>query len=354
MMIRKKLTVLAAAFATFGAFRGATASVATAQATPLAQAAILAEQAAAAGGTTVVGEDGWLYFAPELRHLGVGRFWGDAAASVSRATKPEFADPLPAIVDFNGQLEGAGIELILVPVPPKAVIYPEHLFADSDAPATNGRIDDAHQAFYKLLREQGVEVLDLVPALLKAKKTSHMFCKQDTHWSGQACVEVARILKERLAEMPWFAAHPKNEYTSETIEREITGDLWTAPGDDSIAKEKVTLRQVGAGAPGGLEPVPPDPKSPVVLLGDSHNLVFHAGSDMHAVGAGLPDQLALELGFPVDLVAVRGSGATPARVNLLRRARAPGYLEGKKVVIWCFTAREFTESSGWTKVPVIR
>ena len=63
-----------------------------------------------------------------------------------------------------------------------------------------------------------------------------------------------------------------------------------------------------------------------MLLGDSHNLVFHAGDDMLASGAGLPDQLALELGFPVDLVAVRGSGATPARINLFRRAQKDPYV----------------------------
>jgi len=67
----------------------------------------------------------------------------------------------------------------------------------------------------------------------------------------------------------------------------------------------------------------------------------------------LPDQLALELGFAVDLVAVRGSGATPARINLYRNGRADaGYLKGKKLVIWCFAAREFTESQGWRLVPV--
>ena len=74
---------------------------------------------------------------------------------------------------------------------------------------------------------------------------------------------------------------------------------------------------------------------------------------MLARGAGLPDQLALELGFPVDLVAVRGSGATPARINLLRRAQKdPNYWAGKKWVVWCFAAREFTESDGWRKVPI--
>ena len=71
---------------------------------------------------------------------------------------------------------------------------------------------------------------------------------------------------------------------------------------------------------------------------------------MQAQGAGLPDQLAYELGVPVDLVAVRGSGATPSRLNLLRRK---DNLAGKKVVIWCLSAREFTEGQGWRKVPLV-
>ena len=95
-----------------------------------------------------------------------------------------------------------------------------------------------------------------------------------------------------------------------------------------------------------------DKTSPVILLGDSHTLVFHSGQELHGTGAGLADQLAAELGIAVDVIGVRGSGATPARVNLLRRAKAePAYLAGKKAVIWCFAAREFTESTGWSLVP---
>ena len=72
---------------------------------------------------------------------------------------------------------------------------------------------------------------------------------------------------------------------------------------------------------------------------------------MHVQGAGLADHLAHQLGFPIDLVAVRGSGATPARLSLFRRR---DNLAGKRLVIWCFTVREFTEGQGWRKVPVIR
>ena len=72
---------------------------------------------------------------------------------------------------------------------------------------------------------------------------------------------------------------------------------------------------------------------------------------MHAEGSGLPDLLAAKLGFPLDVVAVMGSGATPARRSLARRK---DNLAGKKLVIWCFSARDFTEAPSWEKVPVIR
>jgi alginate O-acetyltransferase complex protein AlgJ len=29
-------------------------------------------------------------------------------------------------------------------------------------------------------------------------------------------------------------------------------------------------------------------------------------------------------------------------------------LAGKKMIVWCFTSREFTEGSGWKIVPVIK
>ncbi len=88
-------------------------------------------------------------------------------------------------------------------------------------------------------------------------------------------------------------------------------------------------------------------------MGDSHTLVFH---DFLAERAGLVDQLANELGFAPDLIGTRGSGATPVRITLYRRSlKEPGYLAKKKVVVWCFAAREFTEAAeGWARVPVAK
>jgi len=322
------------------------------------QYATLARSAEQQGTITVPGKEGWLFFGPELRFISSGRFWGAAAAKVSKATKPEFADPFPAIVDFHRQLKKMGVELLMVPVPPKSVVYPDFL---SDLVAISRekppvRIDLESQAFYQLLEKEGIRVLDLTSYFLANRfhREGALFCRQDTHWSGNGTVLAARKIREEIEGRPWLKAIPKSTYQSVWKSMPIAGDLWKAMGEKGLPQEILSVRQVGAGSAGALKSIVPDQKSPIILVGDSHNLVFHAGDDMHTRDAGLPDQLALELGFPVDLAGVRGSGATPARVNLLRRAqRDPNYWKKKKLVIWCFASREFTQSDGWKRVPLL-
>jgi alginate O-acetyltransferase complex protein AlgJ len=314
----------------------------------------IADDAAANGASVLRGRDGWLFFAPELRSLSVGAFWGARAATVSRASKPEYADPLPAIVDFHAQLAGAGIELIFVPVPAKAVIYPEAVARTPGGDAPKDRPDARHGEFYDLLRERGVRVLDLTPIFRahRLKSEGRLYCLQDTHWSGLACEIVAAEIANVIQEAGWVADVPRRPFETAPLSVRITGDLWTALGDTSLDRESLQLKRVA--------PPTPEPtgwannewrESPVLLLGDSHCLVFHAGGDMHARGAGLADHLAASLGFPADVVGVRGSGATPSRLALLRRR---DNLAGKRVVVWCLSVREFTEGQGWRKVPVIR
>jgi acetyltransferase AlgX (SGNH hydrolase-like protein) len=323
------------------------------------ECAAQASKAEKANLLAVSGRDGWFFLRSELRHVGVGRFWGEHAAKVSAASKPKYADPLPAIIDFHQMLQKAGIELILLPVPPKALIYPDKVtdkitLTDGKPP----RLDASLQQFYESLRKKNITVLDLTPALIAARgKGGQMFCKTDTHWSGRACVLAAELIAKQIKERPWLKNVPRLKLATELKDVTISGgdlvrDAWTS---ESVA-EKLSLRFVGRKANNaGLTPVEPDSKSPIVLLADSHGLVFHDGGDMFARGAGLPDQLAAELGFAVDLCAGRGSGSTSVRITLARRARRDkNYLGGKKLIIWCFAARDLTESfSGWRKVPVV-
>ncbi len=288
--------------------------------------AVLSERLQSVQTSSVEGVDGWRFLPAEIRHL--------LAGDPSKDPK----QPFEAIVDFNEQLKRLGIRLIVVPVPAKATIHPE--FVDS---RLKGQAASAPEtAFYENLRTQGVEVVDFTPEFAAAKMKGPVYCARDTHWNGQAIVLAAQKLAGMLKDVvPKSLALDSNEQSIE-----IQGDL----GGD---KEKITLRFVHPhGQTGRVEP---DRSSPILVLGDSHVLVFHDGGDMHAIGAGLPDQLAFELGAPVDVLGVRGSGATPARVSLARRARAnPSYLADKKVVVWCFGARELTQADAWKIIPLLK
>ncbi|RPI89054.1 MAG: hypothetical protein EHM42_03690 [Planctomycetaceae bacterium] len=302
-----------------------------------------AQQAAVGDSLAISGRDGWLFLRAELRHIGAGPFWGEAAARGSKASSPEKADPIPAICDFQQQLEALGVDLIVMPVPCKALIYPDKL----GGPA-NVRVDTVHQEFFRELAAKGVTVLDLAGEFIKDKArpdSPPLYCATDSHWSPYACELTARSIKEKIGSPSWLTGKPDAfEIRQET--RVITGDLSAGKGSEQLEVRLVS----GAGA-APLE----DKSSPIVLLGDSHTLVFHAGADLHGTGAGLADQLAAELGTAIDVVGVRGSGATAARLNLVRRARTdPTYLAHKKVVLWCFAAREFTEAQGWPKIPIHR
>lgn len=321
----------------------------SADATPfLVWCAQQAEAAQRAGTIAVRGEQGWWFLDAELRHLAAGPFWGEAAARVSRATKPEYADPLPAILDFAEQLGRMDIKLLLVPVPAKAAIYPEYLCPACEKSEELGHAD---RAFLDVLRKEGISVVDLEPTFLEARAAPEgpLYCRQDSHWSGVGCVLAAGAIAEQVDE----ALQGSESFTQEWREIEITGDLWLAAQDPALPKERLPVRRVGYFRNGRLEPIATREDSPIVLLGDSHNLVFHAGGDMFDQGSGLADQLAFLLKRPLDVVAVRGSGATPARINLFRRAQKnPDYWGNKKLVIWCFSTREFTQSDGWRKVPI--
>lgn len=306
--------------------------------------------------SVVTGEDGWLFLKEELGHIGLGQFWGEKAAEVSRAKNKKHADPVPAIVKYNKMLAEKGITLYLLPVPPKALVYPDKVAAEISV--KDAEPDQAlYQQMYDILREKGVQVVDLLPTLLEARETDQLYCKTDTHFSGPGLDLFAKAVAEIVKKEPWYSEVSKSEFTSSTQQVTIQGDLSQMkmqkqdPKSDQTGSEELALSIVNL--KDSQTPVESDPKSPVILLGDSHTLVFSAGGDLHAKGAGLFDHLSAELGFPVDLLGVRGSGVTPARIKFYQRSKKDSaYLDGKKALIWCFTARDFTGTGGWRDIPV--
>ena len=193
----------------------------------------------------VAGEHGWLCLAANLRFLSAERFWGEAAAKVNRSRKSQWSDPIPAIVDFNRQLEQRGIKLLLVPVPPKAAIYPDEIFPENDLHGADSA-PFLHR-FFDELRSKGIEVLDLTQLFVENRANEHgaMFCKTDSHWSGIGCVLAAQAIAEKIRVQ--LASHPsRKDYSSEWKKVFIEGDLEKLFGKQHQieTREELSIRTV--------------------------------------------------------------------------------------------------------------
>jgi len=175
------------------------------------------------------------------------------------------------------------------------------------------------------------------------EKNDHdIFCRTDAHWSPLGIEIAADKIAERIS------IRGNVEYNFSIKEITISGDLLSSLDSNTKSVEKLNIKQV-------QENVWSD-DSPVLLLGDSHLLFFSIGGDMLASNAGLGEQLALKLQMPLERIAVRGSAANAARINLFRKAaRNPQWLKNKKYIIWCFSCREFNGTAGgWRQIPVLR
>ena len=298
----------------------------------------------------------WFFMKRELKQLAAGKFWEKDWTQIA----VNKTDPTSHLLTFNKLLKAKGVRLIMVPVPAKAAIYPDKLaakFAPGSALPLKGYFDE--------LRKQGLEVLPIEAVMNEYRSKTggegkdKLYCEQDSHYTPLSTEIIASLVKQAVENEAWYKKQAKESYKrSEKKTLTIIGDQ-VKDGSFSPAPEPevLTLSYAGRVSGGKIEAVPADKNSPVLLLGDSHTMVFTDGekAGMHLQAAGLEDQLQYELGFAIDRVSNKGSGIMQARKNLvlMRVRNEPGFWDKKKLVVWVFSAREFTQSSDrMMKLPI--
>jgi alginate O-acetyltransferase complex protein AlgJ len=317
----------------------------------------LADQRVPGSKTAVEGRDGWILHGGEVHYLNAGSFIGENAPQANRSAPPERADPVPVIVDFHRQLQERGIELYFVPVPVRSTIYPESVLGPE--PFTDRKtIPNLHPSLHELLsalRKSGVRVVDVTPTFLSQREHSEndpVFIRSDTHWTPYGISLASKMLAADLKEKPWFEEVRKLRYREQWMTERYKGVLYheyqRATGQ-VLEPDQVPMRRIMRETKNGLRNFGlQNPRSPVILIGDSNSTRWSK------FRSGLPYSLAFDLGFPVDVLSTAGGGANETRLNLVRKIQAePEYLEGKRVVIWCFSARAFTNTrKGWIPMPL--
>jgi alginate O-acetyltransferase complex protein AlgJ len=293
-----------------------------------------------------VGREGLLYYVPGITHLaGPGFLSSHAIDGRQRSARLRGAevpapDPRPAILEFHELLRSRGIELVLFPVPDKAMVEPQGLHArDSSrvgAPIANNQ---DFSDFVAEMTSRGVRVFDPTP---KVRSAERKFLIQDTHWTPRWMEQVARELSEFVKPSLPPVPAPSWKRVATRVERvgDIT-DMLKLPEQQSLfPKEAVTVQTVKGEEDALWES---DPKADVLLLGDSFTNVFTLDYMGWGEAAGLAPQLAFALGRGVDVLAQNDAGAHATRRALETELRSgEDRLAGKKVVIWEFAARELS------------
>ena len=347
----------------------------------------LAEEMGEGNRKVFIGFNGWLFYQPDLKALtGYGPLKPEPFSVMKDPELAKLRDAKDVIIEFAAQLKERGVPLLIVPLPLKPMLYGEYV--SSDAADEWLKHPDA-VAFYQLLRDKGVDVLDLTPDLAKfrerrkhiyirapkatdraalaeaaamEKAKQDAFLAQDTHWT----VEAMRFAAEKVA------AHVKRTYpqTKQPVFKEIRavdGDYRESQGDlvklldlpdpeHGFNSEEQFLRRISDGTDSKL--------ASVTLLGDSFVNIYDdpslgfadeakKGTRMHA---GFAQHLSFYLGQPLDVIAMNGKGATGGRREFAKRY--DDEVREKKLVVWVLSARDLllTKSAAreanieWSKV----
>jgi alginate O-acetyltransferase complex protein AlgJ len=289
----------------------------------------------------------WRFLVNELKHLQ----HGDIGAADLSKINAEGTDPVPEIVRYHEELKALGVELLLVPVPPKGSIYPEKLMS------TPGPVPTL-AAFFAKLTAAGVPVLDLEAAFLAAKAAEPgklLYCATDSHWSPDGAEMAARLVSEKLKSRTDWGVEPLKgvaELKPEVLE--FHGDLLTDAEKGTQPKEKLPITRAGLAASATeVKTVESVPTAPLLVMGDSHCQVFRRGESMHTTCGGFIDHLITDLNLPIEEISTQASGGEGPRIEIARRTvKEPDYWKSKKVVVWLFSAREFTQGR-WKKIPAL-
>lgn len=275
--------------------------------------------------SVLIGREGWLHYAPDVAFL-AGR---KRQATLARAEE--------AIRDFAAQLAARGIKLVLVPVPAKTAHAPWTL-----TPHLNRQVIMPDlRAWLDTLESENLYVFDFGVVL--------EYLRADTHWTFEM--------------MDWTAS--ALSHVLRAIEDLPPVELRYGRDVEVVSDIGDLARMLGSGLPESLrtpqaqriEPVrdgdfawQPQSGSPVLLLGDSFSNIYSQEGLGWGAGAGFAEQLSFHLGFPIDRIVRNDAGAWATRDLLARDlARGRDRLEGVKVVVWQFAARELAHGD-WRKI----
>lgn len=262
--------------------------------------------------SVIPGEDGWLYMKarvqPERR-----------TASLAQR------EAIRVLVALDRLLAAMGTRLVLVPIPDKSMVHPEHLPAGFRSDAAE------YERFIAEWRARGLHVVDVLGGM-RAAGGQH-FLRTDTHWTHRAARVTAKAEMEAMGILS--GTHAGAPHWEEAGNELDAGDLLVSGGMDIKAMHHGDLTGKALRAMGALGAVPierftgdqstlaaPDMQHPWAHYGSSFSSFVHFKQmlEWYAGERGfIKDFIAVDaewimLQLVTDLAAVREKGIVPRAV----------------------------------------
>ncbi len=294
-------------------------------------------------GGNVDGKDGWLFGSPELLQL-------SRISSTSAATS--------AIADYAQQLRARNIELILVPVPPKALVYPDKISRKVPVKSKRPpRLDSLLKTAMDELAAKKVKVVDLLPAFLahREDKDGPVFPRTSGTWSPHGVRIATKEIADAVRESKGGKGGTVTGITAEPATLNFTGALAIIT-EDKVKPEIFHTQRIGRIVGDKVKSLSFETSGgSILLMGDSSIVAWReANNPQGSNGAfcSLAEQLAAELQTIPDVLATLNDGRNTPRLRILReRTNGHGMLEGTRVVVWVIPGLDLTVPN-WQKVPL--
>jgi alginate O-acetyltransferase complex protein AlgJ len=171
----------------------------------------------------------------------------------------------------------------------------------------------------------------------------------DTHWTPEAVEEIAGRLGDFITKETKLPTIQQVSYTRLATAVNGIGDtalmLDFPKGKDAQYRSTVMTHKVQFQGNTWKS----DKSADILFMGDSFSNIYSVKGMGWGESAGLAEQLSYQLKRPIDKISINAGGSYATREDLKRQlTRNPNRLDGKRVVVYEFAAREL--SSGDWKV----
>lgn len=263
----------------------------------------------------VVGRDGWLFSAEEVRQL---------------PSDAEVAGVAAILQDMRAELLAGGTDLVVVPLPAKIDIYRD---ISPDA-AFGAALEVLYADFSGKLADRGIAVVDGRSILLNTAE--RVFFATDTHWTPHGAQLVAKAVAASGTIEPGPLAFEIADEPAKSLSGDLISFVTTAALAPDIGLPPETVTPQVLTATHAVSDIFGTDATDVVLVGTSYS----ANTDW-----GFANALMQALGR--DVVSVAEQGLGPLKPMQAYLASSDFRDAPPEVVIWEIPIRYLTDPAIW-------